>query len=276
MTTRHLTQPALAELARIPATSRWVNTSQLALHVLDYGGTGRPVVILPGITSPAITMDFVARRLSDLVRPLVMDIRGRGLSDSASTYTLDDYAQDVEAIIGDLDLQGVALLGHSMGARIAAATAARMNVAVSQSILVDPPMSGPERGPYPTPLSTFIDQLSQARRGTTAAEVATSWPRWPEDEQRLRALWLSSCDEESIRATHLGFETEDFFDTWPKLSGDVTLVYGADSPVVTAEGVAHAAQTNPDATLISVPDAGHMVFWDNPDGALATIRDILQ
>jgi N-formylmaleamate deformylase len=55
------------------------------LHVLDYCGSGVPLVILPGITSPAITMDFVAREITDLVRPIVVDVRGRGLSDSGKS-----------------------------------------------------------------------------------------------------------------------------------------------------------------------------------------------
>lgn len=276
METRYLTQSALADLADVPAISRWVRSASLALHVLDYGGPQQPLMILPGITSPAITMDFVARRLTDLVRPIVVDVRGRGLSDSAPTYTLDDYADDVEAIATELDLPEAALLGHSMGARIAAVAARRQRMVVTSMILVDPPMSGPGRGPYPTTLPTFLEQLAQAQRGTTVDEVARSWPRWPEAEQRLRAHWLSSCDGHAIAETHRGFETDDFFDAWSQLTGDITLVYGADSPVVTADGVAHAQRLNPAAKTACVPDSGHMVFWDNPDEALDAVRRALQ
>ena len=84
---RAVLQSALADLADVPAASRWVRSGDLRLHVLDYGGAGVPLVVLPGITSPAITMDFVARELTDLVRPIVVDVRGRGLSDSGKTYT---------------------------------------------------------------------------------------------------------------------------------------------------------------------------------------------
>src|SRR5690606_31411545 len=94
---RAVLQSALADLADVPARSRWVRSGELRLHVLDYGGPGVPLVVLPGITSPAITMDFVARRLTDLVRPIVVDVRGRGLSDAGASYTLEDYADDTEA-----------------------------------------------------------------------------------------------------------------------------------------------------------------------------------
>lgn len=277
MDRRYLTQEALADLATVPATSRWVVANSLALHVLDYDAapTAPPLLILPGITSPAITMNFVATELTDIVRPYVVDIRGRGLSDSALSYTLDDYADDIEAIVEGLGLRDVSILGHSMGARIAAVVAARGRMPIRSLLLVDPPMSGPGRGPYPTTLETFLAQLAEARAGTTTADVAKSWPRWPQSEQRLRAHWLSSCDIDAVSHTHRGFETDDFFDIWPKLTEGTTLIYGADSPVVPAEGVELARSTNPQADLESVPDAGHMLFWDNPAPALASVRRAL-
>jgi N-formylmaleamate deformylase len=272
---RAVLQSALADLADIPAAGRWVRADHLRLHVLDYGGDGVPLVVIPGITSPAITMDFVARELTDLVRPLVVDVRGRGLSDAGPAYTLDDYADDTVAVIDGLRLDRPVLLGHSMGARIAAVTAAR-GVALRGTVLVDPPMSGPGRGPYPTTLEVFLAQLDQARRGTTADEVARSWPRWPRREHELRARWLSSCDGEAVAATHRGFESEDFFGTWPRVPAPAVLIYGGDSPVVTGAGADEAAETNPGARLVAVPRAGHMVFWDEPAATLATVRTILK
>jgi N-formylmaleamate deformylase len=136
-------------------------------------------------------------------------------------------------------------------------------------------MSGPGRGPYPTTLAAFLGQLAEAERGTDADEVARSWPRWPRREQELRARWLSSCDEAAIAATHAGFESEDFFDAWPKVPAPTVLLHGADSPVVTAAGVAEARAANAGATFVEIPDAGHMVFWDNPATALTLVRQAL-
>jgi N-formylmaleamate deformylase len=271
---RAVLQSGLADLADVRATSRWVRSGDVRLHVLDYGGDGDPLVVLPGITSPAITMDFVARELTDLVRPIVVDVRGRGLSDAGKSYTLEDYADDTVAVIDGLGLARPLLLGHSMGARIAAVVAAR-GVPLRGTVLVDPPMSGPGRGPYPTTLEAFLGQLEQAQRGTDADEVARSWPRWPRREQELRARWLSSCDAEAVAATHAGFESEDFFATWPQVPARTVLLYGGASPVVTAEGAAEAAEVNPAARLVEVPGAGHMVFWDEPAQARRLLREIL-
>ncbi|MCK7627811.1 alpha/beta hydrolase [Streptomyces sp. RS10V-4] len=287
---RSVLQAALADLAEVPATSRWVRSGTVRLHVLDYGGAGPALVVLPGITSPAVTMDFVARELTDLVRPLVVDVRGRGLSDGSGPgeagedadgggtggYGLERYAEDTEAVIEGLGLDRPLLCGHSMGARIAAVVAARGTVAVRGSVLADPPMSGPGRGPYPTTLETFLRQLAEAGRGTDADEVARSWPRWPRREQELRARWLSSCERRAVIATHRGFETEDFFTWWPRVTGPTALLYGAQSPVVTAAGAARARALLPSAAVTEVPDAGHMLFWDNPPAALDALRAALR
>ncbi|HSK59881.1 MAG TPA: alpha/beta hydrolase [Actinomycetospora sp.] len=276
-TQRVLTQPALADLAEVPATSRWVLSRGPRLHLLDYGPEGQtPLVVVPGITSPAISMDFVVRGLTDLVRPIVLDVRGRGLSDNGDAYDLATYAGDVEAVVRGLRLERPILLGHSMGARIVAAVAAAGRVGLGGTVLVDPPMSGPGRGPYPTTLEAFLGQLDQARRGTDADEVAASWPRWPRREQELRARWLGSISRDAIVATHEGFESEDFFATWPSVPAPTVLIHGGDSPVVTAAGAEEAAKANPDAAVVAVPGTGHMVFWDDPAAAMGATRDALR
>lgn len=272
---RTLGQPALADLGDVPATSRWVTSGSVRLHVLDYGpADGVPVLVLPGITSPAVTMDFVARELTDLVRPLVLDVRGRGLSDDGTEYDLASYAADVDAVVDGLGLRDPILFGHSMGARIAARAATTRPL--RGTVLADPPLSGPGRAPYPTTLDAFLGQLDQARRGTDADEVARSWPRWPRREQELRARWLSSCSRDAIVATHAGFESEDFFDDWPKVPAPTYFLYGGASPVVTAAGAAEAAGRNPSAEFVEIPDAGHMIFWDEPEAALSALREALR
>ena len=97
-----------------------------------------------------------------------------------------------------------------------------------------------------------------------------------EREQRLRALWLASCGEHAISATHQGFEDEDFFDFWPHVPAHTVLIHGAESPVVTPSNAQEAASAHPSAHLLEIPDAGHMVYWDNPVTALSVTRDALR
>jgi N-formylmaleamate deformylase len=267
---------ARADLAAVEAESRWVDSAAVRLHVLDYGGDRPPLVVLPGITSPAVTWDVVVRELRDLVRPVVLDLRGRGLSDTGPSYAVADYAADVEAVVAALGLDEAVLLGHSMGARIAAYVAARSAVRSRGSIIVDPPLSGPGRGGYPTSRAAFLEQLHEGRRGTTADEVQRFYPRWPRPELELRARWVATCDEPAVLESYRLFsEVEDFFSWWPDVPAPTALVYGGASPVVTADGAREAARANPAATLHEVPGAGHMVPWDELDTFMSIVRPLL-
>jgi N-formylmaleamate deformylase len=266
----------LADLATTGAESRWARNGDVELHVLDYGGDRRPLVVVPGITSPAVTWDFVVRELRDHVRPVVLDVRGRGLSSLADSYTMDDYAADVEAVVDQLALAEPIVLGHSMGARIATRTALRGTVDAAAWIVADPPLSGPDRGGYPTPWASFAEQLSEGYRGTTAEEVRRFYPRWPDAELGLRARWLDTCDEAAVRATYDHFVEDDFFEWWPSVPAPVAFVYGGASPVVTPEGAAEAATANPAATVHPVAGAGHMIPWDEHAAFLAVVRPLLE
>src|SRR5699024_104244 len=181
---------------------------------------------------------------------------------NACDFSLERYADDVEDILEAWELNHPILVGHSLGARIGAAAIARNASLYSGALLLDPPMSGPDR-PYPTTLEMFIKQLDEAVAGTNAQEVAAWWPKWPQEELISRSLWLASCTRDSIVETHKQFETERFETYWTDLPVNTVLLYGEQSPVVTAEDVANLSRAHPDIDLVEIPSAGHMLPWDN-------------
>jgi N-formylmaleamate deformylase len=257
-----------------------VRANGLRHHVLQYGDPGAPdLLVLPGITSPAATADFFAVLLAELgYRVTVPDARGRGDSDRAAAgqYRLTDYAADVAGLVEELGLESPVLLGHSMGARIAAAYAVRHAPdGHGRVILVDPPVSGPGRDPYPTSWESFAQQLDEARRGTDPDEVRRFYPKWSLRELQLRAEVLSSCDETAVLESYQGLEEEDFFEYWARLAVPAVLIRGGDSPVVPLAAVADLRRARPDIEIVTVPGAGHMVPWDNLAGFLDAVRPYL-
>jgi N-formylmaleamate deformylase len=257
-----------------------VRANGLRHRVLRYGREGdRDLLVLPGITSPAVCADFLAVRFAGMgYRVSVPDVRGRGESERAPSgaYRLIDYAADAAGLVDALGLRAPVVVGHSMGARIAAAYAV-LHAPDDHGplLLVDPPTSGPGRGPYPTSRQSFLDQLRQAREGTDADGVRAFYPAWPERELEMRARHLATCDETAVVETHEGFETEDFFDYWPRLRGTVVLVRGGDSPVVPADTAEELRRTRPDVPVLTVHGTGHMVPWDDLPGFLAVVRPYL-
>ncbi len=253
----------------------YFQSGDVRLHYLEYG-EGPPVVVVPGITSPAITWGFVAEQLADEYRLLVLDVRGRGLSDRPRTgFTLPDYAADVAALIAELDLGRLTVVGHSMGARIAAAFGVLHEDESGALIVIDPPLTGPGRPQYPTSLEQFMEQLEKARSGATVDDIRPYFPTWDDEQLRLRAEWLPTCDETAVRETWLNFHTEDIFDYLSKVTVPAMFMYGGESPAVSAEGAHEVHEANPAFELVEIPRAGHMIPWDNMDDFLAATRRFL-
>lgn len=257
------------------ATARTVLANGLSHRVLTFGTGARDLVLVPGITSPAETVEFLADALSEFTVH-VPDLRGRGRTDRAfaGEYTTGHYRQDLAELLPALGLTDPVVVGHSLGARIVAAWVLAGHAATSQVVLVDPPLSGPGR-PYPMGAPSFARQLAEAREGTTAQAVRTYFPDWPERELRLRAEVLHECDETAVLESHAGFEEEDFFPTWDRLRGRVALVHGSRSPVVTTRDVEELARRNPHIPIVAVADAGHMVPWDNLSGFVDALRQLI-
>lgn len=243
----------------------------LRLSVVHYETPRPELVILGGITSTATALDFIAHEFSDRYRVVVPDLRGRGHSDRSGPgrYQLDDYAADLDAVLATFSLRQPVLMGHSLGARIVARWAAQ-HTNHGPLLLVDPPMSNKQR-PYPTSWDAFAAQMVEARAGTTADGVRQWFPDWPDRELAIRAQELPTCDETAVRETHEGFETDDFEADWVRLTAPVTLLYGANSRMVTQDDARRLADLAPQANVIAVPASGHMIPWDNLPAFLAAV-----
>ena len=72
-----------------------VHANGIRQHLIHYPGKGPAMLLIPGITSPAITWGFVAERLTEKFDVHVLDVRGRGLSQAGELdYSLDAMARD--------------------------------------------------------------------------------------------------------------------------------------------------------------------------------------
>jgi len=252
-----------------------VEANGIRQHYLRYGGSGPKILLVPGITSPAVTWGFVGEDLGADHDVYILDVRGRGLSSAGPDlpYSLDDCAADLNAFVEALDLQDVIGLGHSMGARHL--LRAEGSGKFAKLILVDPPMSGPGRRPYPTPLDWYVDSLALARRGVGADELRPFTPSWTDEQLRLRAEWLHSCEEEAVIASFKGFHEDDIFPDIAALRTDAVLIAAERGGVVSAEDRAEVASLRPEMLIVEVAGAGHMIPWDNFAGFVAEVRSAI-
>jgi len=240
-------------------------------HYLRYGGRDGTrsardaVIILPGITSPAVTWGFVGERFGRHFDTYVLDVRGRGLTQAEDglDYSLDAQADDVTALAAGLGLERYALVGHSMGARIAIRAARSHPAGLSRVVAIDPPVSGPGRRAYPSKLPWYVDSMALCRAGMSWEAMREFCPTWTEAQLRLRAQWLHTCNESAVIASFEGFHRDDIHADLPHVEVPMLLMTAGRGDVVRTEDVDEIRRLKPGLETSHVPDAGHMIPWDD-------------
>lgn len=243
-------------------------------HYLRWGDEGPSLLLIPGITSPAITWNFVAERLSEFAQVYVLDVRGRGLSENRPglSYSLDACARDALGVIEGLGLDRPIVLGHSMGGRIAAALGALAPEAPERLIIVDPPMTGPGRRPYPSPLQWYLEALREVTAGGGMEAVRKQLPDWTDEQIALRAEWLPTCTEEAIAGSYRSFNEEDMHAFLPGIRRPTLLMYAEKGGTVTEEDAREFVDLLPDGRSVRIDGAGHMIPWDRLDAFIDEVR----
>lgn len=85
------------------------------LEVLDFGGTGSPILLLPGLGATAHSFDELAPLLARKHRVVAMTRRGAGYSSRPDFgYDTPRLAQDVLKVMDAMGLEKVVLVGHSI------------------------------------------------------------------------------------------------------------------------------------------------------------------
>ncbi len=257
-----------------------IRANGIRQHYLRYGrhrSDRDAVIVLPGITSPAITWGFVGERFGEHFETYVVDIRGRGLSESGPSldYSLDAQAADVIELAAALKLARYSIVGHSMGARIAIRAGRKRPAGLARLALVDPPVSGPGRRAYPAKLDWYVDSIRLAGQGCDADAMRAFCPTWTDDQLRLRAEWLHTCDERAVRESFDGFQTDDIHSDLGSLAVPVRLIAAGRGDVIRDEDVTEIRCLVRSITTTRVADAGHMIPWDDEAGFYTAFADFL-
>jgi N-formylmaleamate deformylase len=255
-------------------TRFYVTTGGVRLHFLEFPGDGPPLVLLPGITSPAANWGFVGAALSATNHVYVLDNRGRGLSDQRPglRYRLQDYAADTAGLIDVLGLKNAVVLGHSMGGRIAVKVAADYPAHLAKLVMVDPPVSGPGRRPYPPPLQPYIDGVLAACRG----EPLERRPGYSDEQHATRAEWLPTCSLEAVVQSYKNFQNEDIHVEMPKIRCPSLLVYAEQGGTITEKDADEVVGLIKGCRKVRVDKAGHMIPWDNMAGFMDAVRGFVR
>ena len=257
---------------------RYATVNGLRLHYLEWGDRAKPpMILLHGIARHAHTFDHVAPHFARDHRVLAIDMRGHGDSawDPAGAYMVEDYARDLEALIGQLNLPKLTLLGNSTGGRVVQVYAGMHPELVDRLIVED---VGPER---PTEIASgFARRVEQEANGWASEDelvaqlVATSG-RTAEPLLRTyahfgtkrrpdgRIVWKR--DPNLVK----GFVPTELWSHVQRIKAPVIYVLGGASTIVPAATQAELKRRLPDCEIVTMPGLGHYPDQEDPSGFLA-------
>jgi proline iminopeptidase len=260
-------------------------------------GEGPPLVCLPGGPGRASAYLEDLGGLSATCTLVLLDARATGHSEvppDPASLRYDRLADDVEALRVQLGLPVLDLLGHSAGALVAQAYAARYPV--HRLVLVTPIdlLQGGTRAdvsalraarshePWYADAAEAVEAMADAPPAQQQALMRASRPflygRW---DGRAQAHALTA-DHQSSRRAELGFAAGAEQVDVPALLAQLgqvqspVLVVGSERDAVTGVEAVHAvAASFPDARTVVLPGAGHFPWIDEPDAFREAVAEFL-
>ncbi len=114
------------------------------VHYIDFGGSGRPVVMVHGLGGSALNWMAVGPQIAESHRALALDLAGFGQTPLfGRAATLGANAELVHEFVARVAGEPAILIGNSMGGHIAILESAAHPDSVRACVLVDPAIPGP-------------------------------------------------------------------------------------------------------------------------------------
>jgi hypothetical protein len=239
-------------------------------------GAGPPVALLHGLFGAAANFGTVQKRLAERFRVIALDLRNHGNSPHAPHMSYPTMAEDVLETLRARSALPCALVGHSMGGKVAMAAALEAPGAVSRLAVAD---IAPVR--YPPAFRPYAEAMAAIplRPGLTRVEAD-------------RAL-AAAIAQPAIRAfllQNLRFGTEPgwrinlkviteclpVIEGWPEpddgpYRGSTVFVSGARSDYIRPEHRPAIRELFPSAVFATLKAAGHWLHADNPEGFVGLV-----
>ncbi|MFI9455685.1 alpha/beta fold hydrolase [Amycolatopsis sp. NPDC052450] len=235
-----------------------------------------PLVLLHAFPVDARMWDAVRAPLAERLRLITPDQRGLGRSPLPETDRepdLDDAARDVVALLDRLELDKVVLGGCSMGGYLTMAVLRLAPERVGGLVFID------------TKATADTPEAAQARHDV-AARVEAEGAGWmpdavtpgllaekadPEVAGRLRELITTQPPSGIAWAARAMAARPDSLETLRAADVPALVVVGEEDGLTPLEAANTLVETLPDATLVVLPEAGHLTPLEDPAGVVEAI-----
>jgi pimeloyl-ACP methyl ester carboxylesterase len=244
--------------------------TQLAL--VDFGGEGRPVLLLHGLAGHAEEWTETAGWLRETHHVFALDLRGHGRSERMpEDVSLAAQVSDVVSAIERIGESAV-LVGHSVSGIVAIVVAGNHPALVTALVVSDASPAGASTASVVTTVEDLEKSLSSwpvpfASRGNAIdffGGPSLSASAWADGlEERPDGLWPRFDIEIMKRFLHDAI-AESRWNVWERITCP-TLVVRAGNGLLNKDEAEAMIELHPRARFIEIPDAKHDLHLDSPE-----------
>jgi pimeloyl-ACP methyl ester carboxylesterase len=239
------------------------------------GTPARTAVLVHGVTGWHRTWWRLGPALADRGWTVVaVDQRGHGRSPRIDGFvTIADLAADLAAVVEGLDPPVDALIGHSLGAAVAAELADLRPDLVRRLVLEDPPaVTRADDVAWQERLAAEM-QAARDRPDAELARERAEHPRWLDDDVRQNVEGRALADEPGLLATFRRDTGARVLELAPRLTVPALYILGdeAAGSVLAGDHRRRLQAVRPRNARVVVLDAGHTTHRDRFDDFLAAV-----
>ncbi len=239
------------------------------LHCLRSGSGSAPVILLHGLFGSASNLGALARALADDYNVWSCDLRNHGLSPHADSMDLQLMAADVLRLMDAEGIDAAAVVGHSLGGKVAMQLALDQPARCNRLVVADiaPVASAPSHNGIFDALRG-IDLRALKNRGDAdkALQAAVA-------DSGVRQFLLKNLGRDAKQGwrwkMNLDVLTQDYDAVLAAPEGDpypgpVLFIKGAESDYINADTVPAMQRLFPAHRLEVIPGAGHWLHAEKP------------
>jgi pimeloyl-ACP methyl ester carboxylesterase len=255
------------------------------LRLRDTGPRDAPaVILLHGFGASLDTWEPWAQALSARYRVIRFDLPGFGLTgpDPTGDYTDAREMKILAGLMDQLDVDHASLIGNSLGGRIVWNFAALHPERVTRIVLVSPDGFASPGFAYDTPPKAPLMMQALpyiAPRGLLRANLAVAYAH-PENLSeatltRYRDMLLAPGVRPAILARMGQVILRDPAPTLARIQAPTLLLWGEQDGMIPIANAADYLRDMPHATLVRLPNLGHVPFEEDPVNSLAPVERFL-
>lgn len=223
-------------------------------------GSGDPMVFLAGFGSDMSFWDSIIPIVSSKFTVVTLDNRGSGSTEYGGSFTIDEMADDVLALLKELYFDKFHLMGWSMGSQIAQSLAIRYPNKVLTLALVSSYLRRPERSSFM--FNGMIDAVKDGmpKKYLTVPLKTMCFPEIYFSVKRRDVTDNLSVDVDGLEYQINAVDQYSTEGQVHKIEAPTLSIHGSEDYMVPQEFGDALADMIPHCTVIRLPGEGHNIL----------------